>query len=139
MRIPRGTTVVLLMATLVLAGCPNGGGGGGGAVTVTLSGDVSCTQPVNVTGTVTNVSNVSLHISATVTCAGTGVAGVMLDGRLPNATGVDLTHNWGPTDGNGTATTSLDVSSFPSLPANFHVIVKDADGNVVKDAPISIQ
>jgi hypothetical protein len=121
------------LLSFVLVACP-----GSGPATITLSGDVTCTPPVTVTGSVTNVGNTTLHISATVKCSGTGVAGVMLDGTLPLATG-DRHHSWGPTDGNGTATTTLDVSAVPVLPANFHVIVKDKDGNVVKDEPIAIQ
>ncbi len=121
---------VVLLPVFLLAGCDS--------ATITLSGDVVCTKPVTVTGTVTNQHNVDLDISATVKCAGTGVAGVMLDGTLPVATG-DINHSWGPTDADGTATTTLDIRNVANVPASFHVIVKDKDGNVVKDEPITIQ
>lgn len=120
----------VLLPVFLLTGCPT--------ATITLSGDVVCTPPVTVTGTVTNQSNITLNISATVKCSGTGVAGVMLDGTLPLPTG-DRQHSWGPTNASGTAATTLDVSNVPLLPANFHVIVKDKDGNAVKDEPIAIQ
>lgn len=125
--------VPVLAGTLLLAGCPNGGS----TATVTLSGDVVCTRPVSVTGTATNVNNATLNISATVTCAGTGVAGIMLDGRLPLPTG-DRTHSWGPTNAAGTATTSINISSVV-VGTYFHVIVKDVDGNVVQDTQVTIQ
>lgn len=124
----------VLTAAFLLTACP----GGGGPATITLSGDVTCTPPVTVSGTVQNVSGTTLHISATVKCSGTGIAGVMLNGTLPVATG-NINHSWGPTDGNGTATTTLDISNVPVVPTSFHVIVKDKDGNVVKDEPITIQ
>ena len=127
------TVFAVLLPVFLLTGCP-----GGGTATITLSGDVTCTPPVTVTGTVTNQSNVTLNISATVKCSGTGVAGVMLDGTLPVATG-DINHSWGPTNSSGTATTTLNISSVANVPAYFHVIVKDRDGNVVKDEPITIQ
>jgi len=123
----------VILPVFLLIACP----GGGGPATITLSGDVACTQPVTVTGTVTTVGT-DLHISATVKCAGVGVAGVTLNGTLPVATG-NIQTSWGPTDSNGTATTTLDISSVAIVPARFHVIVKDNDGNVVKDEPITIQ
>jgi hypothetical protein len=62
----------------------------------------------------------------------------MLNGTLPVATG-DINHSWGPTDGNGTATTTLNVATVAVLPVNFHVIVKRSNGDVVADKPITIQ
>lgn len=120
----------VLMPVILLSGCSS--------ATITLSGDVVCTKPVTVTGTVSNHLSVQLNISATVKCAGTGIAGVTLDGTLPVATG-DINHSWGPTDNTGTATTTLDISNVANVPANFHVIVKDKSGNVVLDKPITIQ
>lgn len=122
--------LAILLPTFLLIAC--------GDPTITLEGDVACTPPVTVTGTVTNQSNITLHISATVKCNGNGVSGVYFNGRLPVATG-DLTKRWGPTDGNGTAVTTLDISNVANLAPNFHVIVKDKDGNVVKDEAIQIQ
>ena len=119
----------VLLPVFLLTGC---------SATITLEGDVACTEPVTVTGTVTNQSNITLDISATVKCAGAGIAGVTLNGTLPVATG-DINHSWGPTDGNGTATTTLNVANVAVLPANFHVIVKKSNGDVVKDQPITIQ
>ena len=121
---------VVLLPVFLIAGCPS--------ATITLEGDVSCTPPVTVSGSVTNQSNITLDISATVKCAGVGIAGVTLNGTLPVATG-DITHSWGPTNASGTATTTLNVAHVAVLPANFHVIVKDSSGNVVKDEPIAIQ
>lgn len=126
---------MLTTATLIflLAGCP----GPTGPVTITLSGDVACQEPVTVSGNVTQ-SGTDLLISATVKCNGTGVAGVMLDGVLPVATG-NITTRWGPTDGSGTATTSLDASAVAVMPTSFKVIVKDASGNTVTDKDVPIQ
>ncbi|MGD9056177.1 MAG: hypothetical protein PVJ41_11525 [Desulfobacterales bacterium] len=132
MKTPYLTTAVfaILLPAFLLMAC--------GDPTITLEGDVACTPPVTVTGTVTNFQNVDLNISATVKCNGNGVAGVYFNGTLPVATG-NINHRWGPTNNAGTATTTLDIRNVANVPTSFKVIVKDKDGNVVKEKDITIQ